>query len=300
MNSRLGFRPSNFLRLSAFGLRISVLAAAFLLFAAFLALAYPPTLYHSIYGLVRDELGDPLATTNAQVILTPSGSTNVITATVVPYLGPAMNYKLKVPMDAGVTVDNYQANALRTQAPFTLTVKMGTTTYLPIQMQGSLVKLGSPGQQTHLDLTMGQDSIGDGIPDAWKWMVVEMSNGLYTDISQIHPGDRFPGYPMTMLQAYIAGTYVWDPTDVFSLLVVGMDGKAPVVQFNAIQGRTYSLVMTTDLRQWTPVQIRQAYAPSASLMSSYIATQSSRVQFEVPPSSGSPTNQFCFFRAIVQ
>ncbi|MCX6903869.1 MAG: hypothetical protein NTW03_10430 [Verrucomicrobia bacterium] len=248
---------------------------------------------------MRDELGDPITSTNAQIVFQTSAGTTLST-TIVPFLGAGINYRLKVPMDAGLTADNYQGTAQRSQVPFLLTVKIGPTTYHPIQMQGGYANLGKPGQKTWLDLTLGEDTLGDGLPDAWKWMVLQMSDGYYTDICQIRPNDRFPGYPMTMLQAYIAGTYVWDPSDVFSLLVVGMNGHAPVVRFQAVQGRSYSIAATTDFHQWSPVQVRQAFASSTSLMNSYVATGTGQVQLEVPPSTSSPTNRLRFFRAAVQ
>ena len=264
------------------------------------ALAFPPAPSHLICGQVRDEIGDPIAITNATIILETTTGVK-LTCPVVPFLGAGLNYRLKIPMDAGLTADAYKATALRNLVPFRIKVMISGVSYLPIQMRGDYSKLGKPAGQTWLDLTLGEDTTGDGIPDAWKWMVLAMSDGLYNDISEIHPNDRFPGNPMTMMQAYIAGTYAWDPSDSFSLLVIGQNAGASVLEFQAIQGRAYSLSASTDFRQWTPVEFRMGGAgANAPLRSAYVATESARVQVEVPPVTGAPPGQLRFFRATVK
>jgi hypothetical protein len=49
-----------------------------------------------------------------------------------------------------------------------LYVVTGATTNLPIQMTGNLALLGLPGQRTRLDITLGVNANGNGIPDAWE------------------------------------------------------------------------------------------------------------------------------------
>jgi hypothetical protein len=259
--------------------------------------AFPPAPDNVIYGLVRDEWGDPILTTNAVVILeTASGVT--LSAAIIPLLGDGINYRLTVPMDAGITADLYKPTALRATVPFRIKVRAGQTTSLPIQMQGDYVQLGQPAQKTRLDLTLGEDSVGDGLPDAWRRMILAMSNGIYTNINQIHADDRFPGNPHTFRECYIAGTYPWDASDGFALAIIDNQQSVSVLQFAAIQGRTYTVVGSPDLKQWNPVAFRIASdTHTNALMSSYSTNTYQYIRIEVPPQNGI-TN--LFFRGITQ
>src|SRR5579859_3431601 len=122
-----------------------VLIAALLLLPSE-APAFPPAPHHLIYGTVRDEYGTPLMTPLAQIILvTPTGVQ--LTTSVSPGISYDMNFELEVPMDAGLTPDPYEPNALMASAPFKMYVVIGVTTNVPIQMTGDYSQLGQPGQQ---------------------------------------------------------------------------------------------------------------------------------------------------------
>lgn len=262
------------------------------------AQAFPPAPDHVVFGMVRTELGDPVDVTNATIALETMSGTRIST-TLVPTLAPGVNYRLYVPMDAGLTSDAYIPTALRPTVPFRIKVVIGNTVYLPIQMQADYSHLGKPAQQTRLDLTLGVDSSGDGLPDAWKRMILAMSKGLYTNISQILPGGHFPGNPMTFREAYIAGTYPWDLKQGFALSVIGTHDDTPVMEFQSIQGRSYGILGSADLKEWNqlPFRIVETGATN-SLIMNYQATDIRTLRIEVPPVPGAPTNRF--FQATVQ
>src|SRR5512140_3058312 len=75
-------------------------------------MAYPPAPCHTLYGMVRDEYGNPLALAKAEVILETVTGVRLKTE-VIPQLTPDANYRLQVPMDAGLTADAYKPTALR-------------------------------------------------------------------------------------------------------------------------------------------------------------------------------------------
>lgn len=260
--------------------------------------AFPPAPDSIIYGLVRDEYGDPLLVTNATIILETTGGV-ILTTPIVPFLGTGINYRLTVPMDAGLTSDLYKSNALCATVPFRIKVRTSqSVTNLPIQMQGNYSQLGQPAQTTRIDLTLGQDSVGDGLPDAWRRMILAMSNGIYTNINEIQADGHFPGNPLTFLQCYLAGTYPWDPSDGFALALLESQKDMATLQFIAIQGRTYSIQASTDLKTWTPVQFRIASdGHDNTLMSSFSSTNYQSVTVEVPAQNGI-TN--AFYRGITQ
>src|SRR5258708_3060808 len=203
---------------------VMVVAALLLLPPA--APAFPPAPHHLIYGTVRDQYGTPLMTSQAQIILeTPTGVQ--LTTTVVPGIGFDMNFQPEVPMDAGLTADPYEPEALLAGAPFKIYVVIGVTTNLPIQMTGNFSQLGQPGQQTRIDLTLGVDSNGDGIPDAWE-LVFLASIGSNLNLANLTPGLRLTPDGLTLWQEFLAGNYPFDPPEPLILTVVAPNNASPL------------------------------------------------------------------------
>ena len=118
--------------------------------------AYPPAPHHLLYGQVRDELGNAIDIPSAEVILEPLSGLELKTGLSPDYLEAGTNYRLEVPMDSGITSSLYKPTALRPFLPFRLKVKIGRTTYLPIEMVGDYSKIGLPGATTRIDLTLGK------------------------------------------------------------------------------------------------------------------------------------------------
>jgi len=259
---------------------------------AIAAAAFPPLPHHTLFGQVRDEMGNPLVVSNAFVIFEPVTGAP-IEAAVVPNLQPGIEYEIPTPLDAGLTPDLYKRNAQRPGASFRLRVRVGSTTYLPIEMTGNLVHLGLPAKSTRLDLTVGIDQDNDGIPDAWE-RAIQTALGL---ASPIHPGDLAPN-GMTYYANYIAGTYPFDPNDGFNLAIVGYNNGAPQIDFTAIRGRAYTLFGSSDMVAWTPLEFKiPADGPSAQLRSTYQASELRHLRLEV---AQSPEPPFRFFKMKVQ
>lgn len=259
-------------------------------------LAFPPTPHHEVSGMVRNEMGEPLNVTNATVILETLAGTQVKTA-VVPNLGPGRNYRLKAPMDAGITTDNYRANALRAAVSFRMKVKVGTVTYLPLETATSPATLGRPAEATRLDLTLGADLDGDGLPDAWERALIAML-GLEAGLPDIRPGDDADGDGISNASEYAAGTYPFDPADGFRLDVVGTSQDRMVLEFVAIPGRRYVLHASADLQSWNPVAFRLPEdAATAAPRTDFVATtvRILRVEAEAGAVPGA-----VFFKAQVQ
>jgi hypothetical protein len=277
---------------------LTTLSAAAVLLFSLAALAYPPAPHHVIYGLVRNEMGEPLMATNAEVIMETLSGVQ-LKADVVPNLGAGFNYRLAVPMDAGLTADAYKPTALRPTVPFRMKVKIGQVIYLPIQMTASYANLGKPAQTTRLDLTLGEDTDGDGLPDAWERALIAALGGNLT-LQDIRPEDDADGDGLSNLQEYDAGTYAMDPQDGFTLSIVGLQGGKPLLEFLAIRGHSYTLLASTDLRTWMPIQFRLSTdGPEALSRDCYQATDVRIVRVEALPPEGQSTSRF-FFKAQVQ
>ena len=252
--------------------------------------AFPPAPFHLIYGMLRDEYGTPISS-GAEIILETSAGTQVRTVSN-PGIEVGANFWLEVPMDSGLTSGPYQPTALRPFVPFVIKVRIGGVTYLPIEMQGDFSKLGKPSQRTRLNLTLGEDSDKDGLPDAWERLI-------NPDISQVRPGDDSDHDGLSNQQEYVAGTYAFDPEAGFSLDIVGFQEDRPTLEFMAITGRTYTVLGSTDLSEWKPFSFRFSTDPaSAPAREGFTADSVQRVRVEVvAPASATPS---IFFRLKVQ
>lgn len=259
--------------------------------------AFPPAPDHQIYGFVRNELGIPLSGAKAEVLL--EANNRVITK--VPVIvdpEPGVNYRLSIPLDSGVKNDLYTPTALRPTVPFQLRVKVGNLNYLPIEMLGASKLVTQPGASSRVDLTLGVDSDGDGIPDAWEQQLIAALGGG-KNLSDIRPGDDADGDGLTNLQEYLAGTYAFDPADGFNLSIVKVVQGQPVLEFLAIRGRTYSIRESSDLANWSPVSFTlTSDAPGAPARGSFRATDT-RISRPVIQSAAGATDAPRFFKLFV-
>lgn len=229
--------------------------AKILPFALFLALfvwveAFPPAPHHQIYGVVKNEQGTPLSTGDATLILTgPDGE--VMRAPVDTALAPGLNYRLQVPQDSGITFELYNPTALFPSSAYSIWVDMNGQVYLPIEMQGDLQQLGESGASTRLDLTLGIDSDGDGLPDAWEQNIIDFDlNDALEQLGDIRPGDDIDGDGMKNYAEYIAGTYAFDEIDALRIEVKEIVNGVARLEFVTITGHTYTLSILKDGEKW--------------------------------------------------
>ncbi len=260
-----------------------VLGFASLLLVVSSVWAFPPAPHHVIHGLVRDEYGEPLSLASAQVFLETTNGV-VVTCQVSPDILPGENYRLIVPMDSTSVPGAYKPTALQPSVPFRLKVVIGGVVYLPLEMVGNLVNLGQPAGETVINLTLGVDTDGDGLPDGWEQIIIQMLGGGLT-LADINPNGLAPN-GMTYLANYIAGTYAWDTNDNFKVAITRGPGNTPVIQFFGVANRTYTIEGTTNLVNWTPMSVRVPPGSSAPVTQSYYNPLSQIVETEVvlPPS----------------
>jgi hypothetical protein len=171
------------------------------------ALAFPPAPHHLIKGMVRDQMGYPIEVEGTVIMKTISGV--VIQAPLNPELFVDASYRLEVPMDAGVTSDRYMPTALSPLVPFTMEIRIGSQTYLPFEMSGDFASLGEAGGTTVIDLTLGVDSDGDGIPDLWEEALIAKTR-LYETLEDVDPNGDLDGDGLTNYEEYLAHTYAYD------------------------------------------------------------------------------------------
>jgi hypothetical protein len=263
------------------------------LFAATgLCLAFPPAPPHVVYGTVRDEQGHPLPAGSAEVILQTSSGV-VLRTTTLDGAEPGVNFALVIPMDAGVTADPYRPTALRPMVPFKLRVRIGQGIYLPMQMTGNFRTLGRPGARTRIDLTLGEDSDGDGLPDAWE-RILASQTGHGTDLSAVTPDGDLDGDGLSNLAEYLAGTYAFDPEDGLSLRLLRVEPEGSVAEFLSISGRTYEVESSSDFKTWTTTGFRVGDAPVAPRFRS-TNTRIERIRIPLPAEGAEPA---AFYRVM--
>ena len=233
-------------------MKISNISKATLLFvfSSLTLLAFPPAPHHTFEGLVRDELGNPLEGDNVEVLFeTPSGH---LFRSRVSYQAPGINYQLKVPMDAGTTGDLYNPIAMTFAMPYKIRVKVDNKAYLPIEMLGDFSTIGKPGEVTRMNLTLGEDADGDGLPDAWERSLLTQGK----TINDIKPGDDSDGDGMSNLDEYISGNYAFDKDDGLRLDIIGNTSDGVLLEFIGLRGRTYTLHGTHDFKTWSSLPFK--------------------------------------------
>jgi hypothetical protein len=240
-----------------------------------------------IYGTVRDQYGTPLSSSQVQVVLVSASGVQISTP-IVPGISVAgVNYLMKVPLDSGVTPDLYQTNALVPGDLAKMVVLIGTQTNYPLEMVSNSISLGQWTMNTRVDLTLGTDSNGDGIPDAWEEAFLA-SLGLNTPLSSLNANSVLTSDGLTLGQEYLLGTYPFNPGGALRITFVGFQGASPILQFPTVASRSYTMTSSPDLKNWSPLSFNlMTDAPGGPTRSFYFAPGTATVEVYVaPPASG--------------
>ena len=156
---------------------IRVCLAAFF-FSCAAALAFPPAPHYTLFGIVRDQVGQTVTAEGAEVVLLKDDA--VVGRTPITSTFVDQNYELHVKIDqnrAGTTF--YNEKAVAAGGLFSLQVSMNGVSYYPIEVAGNHTA-GKGGERVRLDLTLGSDRDGDGLPDVWEeWQLYQA--GYYPD-----------------------------------------------------------------------------------------------------------------------
>ncbi|MGK0186092.1 MAG: hypothetical protein ACI9R3_001875, partial [Verrucomicrobiales bacterium] len=134
---------------------------------AVMAQAFPPAPHYTIYGMVRDQVGQTITAEGAELILFRD-NLEVGRTPIHSELRLDQNYELNIRIDqkrSGTTL--YTEKAVVAEGLFSVAVEMNGSRYLPIEAAGNL-KAGKGSERVRLDLNLGEDSDGDGLPDIWE------------------------------------------------------------------------------------------------------------------------------------
>jgi hypothetical protein len=227
-----------------------------LLLAASSSQAFPPAPYYTLYGVVRDQVGQTVTAEGAEVILLKGGvevGRTPINSTLID-----QNYELQMRLDqnrSGTTF--YTDKAVAAGGLFSLVVSMNGALFYPIEVAGNLTA-GKGGERVKLDLTLGEDKDKDGLPDVWEaWQLYQAGlspdeNGNW-NLSLIDRNGDFDQDGQTNQFEYIAGTFAGDATETFGLTIKEKLPQSVRFEFYAITGKVYTIESTLDLKTWTRV-----------------------------------------------
>ena len=284
------------MKLMLTGRSAALLAAIALLGALPVARAFPPAPDAIIYGMVKDQYGTPLTVASDQVILQTPGGVQVV-GNIQPGLAIGVNYALNVPMDAGTVGGLWTANAQVPGNQYQLYVSVGSTTNLPIEMEGVWAVIGLPASSTRQDLTLGADANGDGIPDAWEEQFLT-SLGLNIALANINPNADYAHDGRTLKQEYLLGNYPYNPGNNFGVQILSQTNGSVVLAFTTMTARTYLAYGSPDLQNWTPLSFTIPAQPGLGTMASYYASVIAPIQIQTVQPTNAPPMQF--FRLSLQ
>jgi hypothetical protein len=219
------------------------------LLAASSSQAFPPAPYYTLFGVVRDQVGQTVTAEGAEVILLKGGvevgRTPISSALI------DQNYELQMRLDqnrSGTTF--YTDKAVAAGGLFSLVVSMNGALFYPIEVAGNLTA-GKGGERVKLDLTLGEDKDKDGLPDVWEaWQLYQAGlspdeNGNW-NLALIDRNGDFDQDGQNNLLEYLAGTFAGDATETFGLTI-----KEKLAQHVRLE--FYTIESTLDLKTWTRV-----------------------------------------------
>ncbi len=270
------------------------LLTAFLLSASTLT-AFPPAPYYTLFGMVRDQVGQAITAQGATLILLKDGQ-EVSRTSIDSSRRLDQNYELNISLDhARSGTLAYKKDVLTPQSQFSLVVQMDGALFYPIEVNGTLTT-GKGGERVRLDLNLGEDLDGDGLPDIWEQWQLYLA-GYYPDangnwpIHLITKNGDFDGDGFSNWLEYLAGTYATDASETFALNIKEKTPSYTKLEFYGITGKTYTIESSRDLRTWTRVSFSTgtSTSPRDDL---YAAQDVGIIPVFVTPNPGTSGNEF--------
>lgn len=239
-----------------------------------IAAAFPPAPYYTLYGMVRDQVGQSLTAQGAELILLKGGVE--IGRTPINASQLDQSYELKMRIDQNRTGTTfYSDKAVAAQGLFSLAVAMNGALFYPIEVNGTL-RAGKGGERVRLDLNLGEDLDHDGLPDVWEqWQLYQAGHfpdedGRW-DLSLIDKDGDFDGDGQSNILEYIAGTFAGDATERFELTIKEKLPASVRFELFAVTGKVYTIERSVDGQTWTRIPF--SISASAAGEISYTATE---------------------------
>ena len=220
--------------------------------------ALPPAPPYTIFGNVRDQYGVLLPSKGAFVV-TYVGLKETQRQEVVDVPSANYNYQMRLRLDmTRPETLMYHPKALARGAIFNLAVVRGNRIYRPIEV-ASPPTVGAAADRRRLDLTLGVDLDGDGLPDAWEeaqlYQAGERPGVNGWELSKLDRDGDYDGDGTSNWNEYLAGTYALDATSILDLKLAEKLSDSVRLEFYSFYGKQYTVEASTDLQTWAGVAL---------------------------------------------
>ena len=220
--------------------------------------ALPPAPPYTIFGNVRDQYGVLLPSKGAFVV-TYVGLKETQRQEVVDVPSANYNYQMRLRLDmTRPETLMYHPKALARGAIFNLAVVRGNRIYRPIEV-ASPPTVGAAADRRRLDLTLGVDLDGDGLPDAWEeaqlYQAGERPGVNGWELSKLDRDGDYDGDGTSNWNEYLAGTYALDATSILDLKLAEKLSDSVRLEFYSFYGKQYTVEASTDLQTWAAVAL---------------------------------------------
>jgi hypothetical protein len=174
---------------------------------------------------------------------------------------PSANYNYQMRLRLDMTRPEtlmYHPKALARGAIFNLAVVRGNRIYRPIEV-ASPPTVGAAADRRRLDLTLGVDLDGDGLPDAWEeaqlYQAGERPGVNGWELSKLDRDGDYDGDGTSNWNEYLAGTYALDATSILDLKLAEKLSDSVRLEFYSFYGKQYTVEASTDLQTWAAVAL---------------------------------------------
>ncbi len=220
--------------------------------------AFPPAPPYTIFGNVRDQYG-VLLPSNGAFVVTYIGLKEMQRQQVMDVPSANYNYQMRLRLDlTRPETLTYHPKALATGSVFNLAVVRGNRIYRPIEVE-SPPTVGASADRRRLDLTLGVDLDGDGLPDAWEeaqlYQAGERPGVSGWELSKLDRDGDYDGDGTSNWNEYLAGTYALDATSILDLEIAEKLSDSVRLEFYSFYGKQYTLEAATDLKTWAAVPL---------------------------------------------
>lgn len=261
-----------------------VLGAVGLVLSIIHGFAFPPAPGFTVHGTVRDEFGWAVDSDEAVIVFKNPVTGAVLARSAIAAGGVLTeNFRATLPIDHGRTADGYREDAVASGTSFTVEVTIQGVTYFPIPSAPNGAATTRSAEFLQLDLTLGNDSDGDGLPDLWEQWQLEAAGLDQARLDLITRDGDPDGDGLGNHSEFIAGTFAFLGYDTLSLRYVERTpDKWSRLEFLAVIDKAYVLERSTDMITWERAPFG-LWRDRAALQSDWIAPDTVRQTIETPP-----------------
>jgi hypothetical protein len=251
------------------------------------AWGYPPAPGFTVHGTVRDEFGWAVESPDSFITF-KSATTGTVMARSVIMAGGALteNYRVTLPIDHRRSGPDYRPDAVANGTAFTIEVTIQGITYFPTPVAPAASTTTASSEFLQLDLVLGDDSDGDGLPDQWEQWQLE-AGGLDPSQLDLLTRDGDPdGDGINNADEYLAGTFAFLIYDNLSLRLVEVyPDDWSRLEFLAVIDKTYVLERSADMINWEPAPFG-LWQDRTTLSADWTAPDTVLQTVQAPPGSG--------------